>query len=161
MADISKIMVCVDLSDYSKMTIEKALAIVEGLPAEILLFNVISNRDIDAIRTVSPYIPGSFSVENYIKRVSDERRQIIEEMIDQYFPEDKPRMKILIHVGIPDETILKAIDIEKVDLVVLASKGRSNFISTLHGSNAEKVFRHSPVPVLSVRSQESFSRKRS
>ena len=40
---------------------------------------------------------------------------------------------------------------EKVDLVVIASKGRSNLIGTLHGSNAENVFRRSLVPVLCVR----------
>jgi len=160
MAEINKVMACVDFSDYSKMTIEKALEVVKGLPAEIVLLNVINNRDIDAIRVVSPYFPGSFTVESFIEKAITERRQKIREMVEQYFPDDKHRMRILIHVGIPYEAILKAIDEEKVDLVVLARKGRSNLIGTLHGSNAEKVFRHSPVPVLSVRSRESFSRKR-
>lgn len=149
-----------DLSDYTRMTIEEALTVTKGIPAEIVLLNVINNRDIDAIRTVSPYFPGNFSAETYIERISMERRQQITEMIDQLFPEDKPRMRILIHVGIPYEAILKAIDKEKVDLVVLATKGKTNLAGTLHGSNAEKVFRHSPVPVLSARRRESFSRKR-
>ncbi len=160
MTDIKKVMACVDLSDYTKMTIEEAVAATRGLPAEIILFNVINNRDVEAVRTVSPYFPEGLSVETFIERASTERRQRIKEIIDQFFPDDKPRMRILIHVGIPYEAILKAIEKEKVDLVVLASKGRSNLIGTLHGSNAEKVFRHSPVPVLSVRSRENFSRKR-
>ena len=160
MTEIQKVMACVDFSDYSKMTIEKAVEVVKGLPAEIILLNVINNRDLDAIRVVSPYFPGSFTVESFVEKTSTERRGKIREMIDQFFPDEKQRMRILIQVGVPYEAILKAIDEEKVDLVVLASKGRSNLIGTLHGSNAEKVFRHSPVPVLSVRSRESFSRKR-
>ncbi len=159
MTEIKKVMACVDFSDYSKMTMEKAVEVVKGLPAEIILLNIINNRDLDAIRVVSPYFPGTFTVESFIEKTSNDRSQKILEMIDQFFPDEKHRMRIVIRVGVPYEAILKAIDDEKVDLVVLASKGRSNLIGTLHGSNAEKVFRHSPVPVLSVRSRESFRKR--
>ena len=159
MTEIKKVMACVDFSDYSKMTMEKAVEIVKGLPAEIILLNIINNRDLDAIRVVSPYFPGTFTVESFIEKTSNDRSQKILEMIDQFFPDEKQRMRIVIRVGVPYEAILKAIDEEKVDLVVLASKGRSNLIGTLHGSNAEKVFRHSPVPVPSVRSRESFRKR--
>ena len=160
MADIQKVMVCVDFSDYSKSTVEAALAVVHGIPAEIILLNVINNRDVEAIKVVSPYFPGSFTVESYLEKASNERRQKLKEMIVQHFPATENRMQILIRIGIPYEAILKAINEMKVDLVVFASKGRSNLIGTLHGSNAEKVFRHSPVPVLSVRNRKSFRRKR-
>ena len=159
MSEIKKVLACVDFSEYSKMTMEKAVEVVKGLPAEIILLNVINNRDLDAIRVVSPYFPGGFTVESFIEKASTERRQQIIEMIDQFFPDEKHRMRIVIHVGVPYEAILKAIDEEKIDLVVLASKGRSNLIGTLHGSNAEKVFRHSPVPVLSVRGRETFRKR--
>ncbi len=160
MKDIKRVMACVDLSDYSKMTIEHALAVVRGLKTEILLFNVINSRDVDAVRTVSPFCPGSFTVESYIEKVTTERKRKILEMIDHYFPSHKLQMSILIQVGIPFETIIKAIEKEKIDLVVLGNKGKSNLAGTLHGSNGEKVFRHSPVPVVSARDREIFSRHR-
>lgn len=160
MTDITKVMVCVDLSEYSIMTIEHALALVQGLKPEILLFNVINRRDVDAVRTVSPYFPGSFTVESYIERAKKERYEKIQEIIEEHFHNDTSQISILIEVGIPYETILKAIVKEKIDLVVIASKGKSNLIGTLHGSNAEKVFRHATVPVLSVRDQKRFSRNR-
>lgn len=158
MKEINKVMTCVDLSEYSKMTIEYTLAIVEGLKAEILLFNVINKKDIDSLQTVSTHFPGEFSVESYIERVKAERHQLIQDMIEKHFLEKKAQMNILIHVGIPFDAILKAIETENIDLVVIASKGKSNLLGTLFGSNAEKVFRHSPVPVLSVRSRDRFSR---
>ncbi|MCP3891297.1 MAG: universal stress protein [Desulfobulbaceae bacterium] len=161
MKDINRVMACVDLSDYSKEIIEYALALADGSETVILLFNVINSRDVDSLRTVGHHFPEKINVESYIERVQAERHQIIQEMIEEHFLQYKAQIKILFRVGIPYKTILEAIETEKVDLVVIASKGKSNLIGTLHGSNAEKVFRHSPVPVLSVRDRERFSRNRS
>jgi nucleotide-binding universal stress UspA family protein len=160
MKEINRVMACVDMSDYSEMTVEQALAIVRGLQSEVLLFNVINSRDIEYLKTASEHYSGKFDVEKYIKRVKAERYQAIQEMVERQVDEDKAKMRILIDVGIPIDAILKAIETEEIDLVVIASKGRSNLLGTLFGSNAERVFRHSPVPVLSIRSRERFSRKR-
>ncbi len=160
MKDIDKIMACVDLSDYTKMTVEYTLAVVKGLTAEVVLFNVIDSRDVDYLKNVGPHFPGGFKVANYLERIKNERQQAIEEMIEKHFPEEKARMSILIDVGVPFDAILKTIQAQEIDVVVIASKGKSNLIGTLFGSNAEKVFRHATVPVLSVRSRERFSRKR-
>jgi len=153
-------MACVDLSEYTELTIEYTLALVRGLEVEILLFNVINTRDIETAQTVSVYLPGWSNTENYIKRLKEERQQKIEEIIEEHFTADKPHFRILIQVGTPFEAILKALYKEKVDLVILGNKGKSNLVGTLHGSNGEKVFRHSPVPVLSVRDRKRFSRNR-
>ena len=156
MKDINRVLTCVDLSEYSKMTIEYALEFVKGLNAEILLFNVINDKDIDAVKTLSPHFPGKFNLKSYIDRLKAERHLMIQDIIERHFLADKAQMKIFVHVGIPFDAIIKAIETENVDLVVIASKGKSNLIGTLHGSNAEKVFRHSQVPVLSVRNRDKF-----
>ena len=161
MKEIKKVMACVDLSEFSRETIEAALALTRGQKTEILLFNVINERDVEAVRIVRPHLPEEYNVENYIKRVKDDERQhLIEKMIKEHFRSDKAQLNILVRVGSPYRAILEAIETENVDLVVIACKGRSNLIGTLHGSNAEKVFRHSPVPVLSVRNRKRFGRNR-
>lgn len=153
-------MACVDLSEYSLMTIEHALSVVQGSQAKVVLLNVINNRDVDAMRIAAPYLPGNVAVESYIERVKNERQQKIKEMVEENFAGEKSKMTILIRVGLPFEAILKTIEEEKIELVVLGNKGKSNLIGTLHGSNGERVFRHSPVPVLSVRNRDKFTRKR-
>ena len=51
-------------------------------------------------------------------------------------------------IGDPAQEILKLIDTEKVDMVVMASHGRRGHFD--FGSVAEKVVRSSPVPVVTI-----------
>jgi nucleotide-binding universal stress UspA family protein len=64
---------------------------------------------------------------------------------------DKDSVRIDIRTGVPFEEILNFVEEEEVDLLVMGPKGRTNLPGFLFGSSAEKLFRHSPVPVLSVR----------
>jgi nucleotide-binding universal stress UspA family protein len=158
MMKIQKALVCVDLSDYSKITIDYALTLTGGLVTRLEVLNVINSRDVEAVRSASRYYPGQINVENYLKEAKADRYKRTHEMIKQYFSSDMTQVNILIRVGIPFKEILSTIKEEKVDLVIIGNKGRGNALGTLFGSNAEKVFRHSPVPVLSVRDRTQFSR---
>ncbi|SDP44878.1 universal stress protein [Desulforhopalus singaporensis] len=159
MENIKKVMACVDLSDYSKMTIEYALAIVKGLDVEVLLLNVINSRDIEAAKIAIPYLPENLTIESYIEKARTKRIKAIKNLINDHFPNTGIKMVVLVRAGVPYQEILKTVEKEKVDVVVLGNKGKSNLVGTLHGSNGEKVFRHSPVPVLSVRDRKKFGRR--
>lgn len=53
-----------------------------------------------------------------------------------------------IVIGDPAQEILKLIEKEKVDMVVMASRGRKGHFH--FGSVAEKVVKNSPVPVVTI-----------
>ncbi len=158
MNKINKILACIDFSPYSLMTLEYAVELAKGTGKQIIVFNVINQQDLDSIERVRSYLSDKINVDDYIKEIRKDRQKKIKAMIKENFFDEKSIMSLKIDTGIPFECILKAIKEEEVDLVVMANKGRGNISKILFGSAAEKVFRHSPVPVVSVRDKDRFKR---
>ncbi|MEA1966825.1 MAG: universal stress protein [Thermodesulfobacteriota bacterium] len=160
MKKIDKILVCVDFSEYSNANIGYAVELSGNSNAEILLCNVINQRDLYGVEMVSKYYPERISTEKYIKKTIQERSDKLKHIIKNDFPSMKSCMSIHISTGVPFEEILKTAEKENADLIVMGNKGRGNLSRTLFGSAAEKVFRHSSIPVVSVRSRDKFTRNR-
>ncbi len=155
---IHKILACVDFSDFSPMVLEYSVELTQN--SHIIVYNVINQLDVDSFDRVRRDIPGNNSVDDFIKRSKTEREKLIKDLIKHHCFEHKSRMSFMIDVGIPSVQILETIDKEKIDLVVMANKGKGNLQRVLFGSAAEKVFRHSPVPVVSVRDRNIFKREK-
>ena len=158
MIKIKKALVCVDLSDYSKMTMEYALSLTSGIVSQLVLLNVINSRDVEAVKLASHYYPGEINVELFLKETKADRQQRIHEMVKQFPIPEIVQTNIIIKEGNPFNEILNTIKEEKIDLVIIGNKGRGNVVGTLLGSIAEKVLRHSPVTVISVRDRAQFVR---
>ena len=69
-------------------------------------------------------------------------------------------IKLILEVGNPIDELLKIIIDENVDLVVMGVKGRTDLEHILIGSVAEKLFRRSPVTVISYRDEKNRQRLR-
>ncbi|MDT8378461.1 MAG: universal stress protein [Desulfotignum sp.] len=156
MKKINTILACVDFSEYTRMTLESAVAIARGSQAQIVAFNVINKRDVASVGMVSEYYPDRLNVDDYVRDVKKERLENLNLLINSDFAEYKDKMTLIIDVGNPWESIIQAAVDHKAALIVMANKGRGNLSRVLFGSTAEKVFRHSPVSVVSVRDQEIF-----
>ena len=90
------------------------------------------------------------SAEKYIENSKEERHSQFAELAKEAsFPLEK--MKKIIVVGHPDDQLIKMISREKVNLVVMGTRSHSERPQVLVGSVANKVFHHSPVPVLFYR----------
>jgi len=159
MEKINKVLACIDFSDYTAEVIAHSRIFAQEMDMGIVLLNVINNRDVDAFKSVSSFFPADFNVEDHVEKIRTVRHRQLAELVMRVCPTEKARFITGIRIGVPYEQILKCIESENIDLVVMANKGRNNLVGTLFGSNAEKVFRHSPVPVLSVRDRARFSRK--
>lgn len=158
MAKINKIMACIDLSDYSKMTLEYALELADGTGAKVTLLNVFNQRTIKAVEATAIHYPERINVAAYIQERKQERKEEIKQFIKEHFSDRESDIVVKVKQGYPEDCIIKTAREEGMDLVVIGNKGRGNLSRVLFGSIAEKVFRHCPVPVVSVRDSETFKR---
>lgn len=149
MKTVNRILVAVDFSDFSLTSVQYAADLARDVGAELVLTNVINERDVAMMRKVAVEAP-AFSVETYLRERKNERLERFQDLISKASCSDL-HVTTSVRVGIPHEELLKEIDEKKADLLVMATKGRSNLVDTLVGSCAQKMFRRSPVPLLSIR----------
>ena len=159
MQNIHKIMAGCDFSKYSKDTLAYAAMLAKKLQAELIIVNVINKRDVDTIlkvaeghfdRSIEKYVEKS--AEEYVKKKKQDRTRQLEKIIDEIGCADLTIHKVF-RIGVPFQELISAVMDEGADLMVMGQKGRSDLAGVLFGSNAEKVFRRCPVPLLSVRSK--------
>ena len=150
MKNINRIVVGIDFSVYSTRIMEYAAGIAERNAAELLPVSVINKRQIDYIKEVCKHEdPATITLEKFISDETRRRTVNIDDMIRQYVSK-KVTTRTIILSGVPFEEILKVVDDEDADLVVISSKGRTNFQDFMFGTTSEKIFRHCPVSVLSL-----------
>jgi nucleotide-binding universal stress UspA family protein len=159
MRKIRKILAACDLSEYSPYIIERAGQLSDALSAGLTIVNVINQRDVDAFDRVTRrniYSGKEVTLDKFIKEEKEGRIDQLEVMIKHKgFNYLSP--KIIIGTGIPFKAILKTVEREDSDLLVIGTKGRGSVKGMLLGSTAEKIFRHCPVPLLSLRMPKALT----
>ena len=149
-------MVAVAFNESSEELLTYAARIAESMNAEMIVVNIINVRDVEAIGSIAA-MGYEVDSDHYLSGITEERRQTLDAMLAKLsFPIDK--IRAIFKVGHPVDTLLKIAIRENVDLLVMGIKGRSDLEHILVGSLAEKIFRRSPVPILSYRDRKSAAR---
>lgn len=157
MSKDKKIMVAVDFSKFSHNTTDRAGRLAEDLGAELIFVNVINQRDIDMVNQLTLHTD-KISVKDYINGLIDDRSEQMQRLLKDTNCSQIPN-QFLIKKGVPFEELIKVAVEENVDMVVMNTRGRSSsVIGMLLGSQAEKMFRHCPVPLLSIRDKGQQTR---
>jgi len=157
MGDCKRIMAALAFSPRSEGIFTYAAAVAAQLSAdELIAVNIINSRDVDAVGKIAD-LGYEVDGEHYVSGIKAERRDMLNGLIAKVaFPAGK--IRTIIEVGDPVDDLLRIAVDEKADVLVMGVKGRSNLEYVLTGSVAEKVFRRSPVPVLSYRDEAHAAR---
>lgn len=161
MIPIGKIMVGYDFSQYAKRAMEYAISLAEKCRAELVVVNIINQKTVDSLHEIADKTFDR-AVEKSIEKLADDfaDREVKDrsEKIDKQVEEiatSHLSVKKIVRVGVPFQALNRIAEEEEADLLVVGSKGRDNLTGILFGSNAEKLFRHCKVPLLSVRPQKN------
>lgn len=142
MIAIKKILFPVDLTENASKILPYVLSISETYDSMIYLFHVVNGVD----EWTSHYVPHTSLdrvKEEVLKGAKGAMKRVCNEQLQRC-----PNFQRKIVAGDPATEILKAIDTEGIDLVIMGSNGRNGLEQTIFGSVAENVVKKSPVPVL-------------
>jgi universal stress protein A len=144
MKKIKRILVPTDFSELSIAAVEYAKTFARRFRARVYLVHVVESVPI----LYSENLTVPFDILSHDARKSATKK--LKELAKRKF-KATPRLKLLVREGhLPSELIMVVQD-EQIDLIVMATHGRTGLPHTLIGSVAEDIVRHSPVPVLTVR----------
>jgi nucleotide-binding universal stress UspA family protein len=148
MPPISQILVPVDLSESSRVALRYAGELAKKFGAAI---------DVLHVWEAPPFVPPGAMVGPATdgKTLVDTVREGAEQSLST-FVEDAKKQGVDIRssrceLGVPTHAIIDAGKDGKYDLIVMGTLGRSGLSHVLLGSTAERVVRHAPCPVLTVR----------
>jgi len=144
MKDFKKILFPVDFSEVSPKIASWVLATAEKYDSEIHLLFVARNLE----HFVGISVP-MVSIEEFQNEVVRGAEASIEEFADIHF-KGYPKCRTHVVAGDAAEEIIKYIEKESIDLLIMGTHGRKGIERVLFGSVADRVIKTSPVPVLSI-----------
>jgi nucleotide-binding universal stress UspA family protein len=133
MVFLKKILVPTDLSEFSLAAMEYAQSFGELYSSRLYMLHVVDARESH-------------------HRTEEEAAQALERFAEENV-EGHSQPRLVVRKGIPWVEIPRFADEEGIDMVVIATHGRTGFRHVLMGSVAEKVVRMSRVPVMAVKPQ--------
>ena len=140
----TKILVPTDFSEFSDRALRQALDIAKQYGAKVYVVHVLHEKN--PYDTSDGTIPAYY--EDIEKQVIEGIRKKMQEEIDK-FPQAK-ELDVFVDVvnGNTAEAILEEERIKGIDLIVIASLGRSGIAKYLIGSVARNVLKGAKCPVL-------------
>lgn len=146
--EIRHILAPTDFSEHSKKALTYAFGLAKQFGARLSILHVVEIPPYPVEGYAPPGLAATF--------LDDLERQAIQELA-QLLPEaagEKVEVVRSVVVGSPYRKILEATETEPVDLLVMATAGRTGISRLVLGSVAERVVRHAACPVLTIRTHD-------
>mgnify|MGYP003575066015 CR=1 FL=1 len=144
----SKILVGLDGSDSSLRAVDSAVSVAEKYNSDMILLTIIGTS---LKQTTSTFITApTYSTEELDnEKIANEK---IHEMIKLKYKQINSINSVIVERSASIErTIVEYANSEKVDLIIVGSKGRTGIKKILLGSVASAVVAHAHCPVLVIK----------
>jgi len=144
---ISRILVPVDFSVHSEFALQYAIALAHRLNASLHLLHVVED----------PVATGALAPEGVFTDLDELRAELIADaerrLLTYRGQAERAQVPVVTaaRVGLTSPAILEHAKTLNVDLIVMGTHGRTGVAHLFVGSVAERVLRHAPCPVLTVR----------
>ena len=143
MFKIKNILLPTDFSKTSLTAAEYAVELANEYNATLHVLNILEKTPpILAIRSLD------LSREKIIDSIDADAKAHMDDCVNKIKKLKEVEIVSAIRKGIDYEEIIKYSKEKKVDVIVIATHGRTGILHTLLGSVAEKVIRYSKIPVL-------------
>jgi nucleotide-binding universal stress UspA family protein len=141
-----KILAPLDGSEFSECSLDHVTAVAKGCQVpNVILLHVVEPQDRYAgYAGISKEMLGEIqkelrtNTEDYLAKVADKLKK------------KGVNTKTAVVEGKPSDEILNYADKNRADLIIMSTHGSSGLTRWAFGSVADKVIRHSPVPVLVI-----------
>lgn len=145
-----KILLPTDGSKYAEKAAKHAIGIASQSDAEIIALNVVDTSSLIGL----PAEDLTVKVTEILKEEARRSLENIESLVEEFKKEKgiEKDIKIIKETkeGAPADIILKVVEEEGVDLIVMGTSGKHGLDRFLLGSVTEKVVRSANCPVLAV-----------
>jgi universal stress protein A len=143
--DIRHISAPTDFSDYSKEAISYALELAQTFGAKLSLQHVVELPPYSIEGLVPPTLGGDL-LDDLERQASADLAQVLPQAQNAQIEVTRS-----VVIGSPFRKIIETAEAEHVDLIVMATHGRTGLSHLMVGSVAERVVRTAPCPVLTIR----------
>jgi nucleotide-binding universal stress UspA family protein len=146
MIALRRILVPTDFSENSNRAVRFAAELAEKFQSELVFLHVVQDLALVLPDAVMPTPVATPNLDDMIASAKTAIGNLVaQEKLERLNP------KAEVRVGSPAAEIVAAATDLKADLLCISTHGRTGLAHLLLGSVAEKIIRHAPCPVLTVR----------
>ena len=146
MISIRRILAPSDFSDHSLPPVRYAAELADKFGAELVLLHVVQDLALVLPDAVMPTAVASPDIGAMVDAAQDGLTALVGKL---GLARLNPRTEV--RVGNPAGEVVSAAADLKADLICIGTHGRGGLAHMLLGSVAEKIIRHAPCPILTVR----------
>jgi len=145
MVEIKRILFPIDFTENSSKILPYVLSVSEKYDGMIYLLHVVEDLSKWGSGFYVPHIPLDQYLEEALKGAEKALDTVCKEQLQSC-----PNFKKRILSGDPAQEVLKTIETEGIDLVIMGTHGRKGLEHVFFGSVAENVVKPSSAPVLTI-----------